>query len=122
MLPPFIYKSSWSLVWSSSLSVRKASSLNNQSFFFFFPTLSEFVLLTTLFEGAFPCIQTAKGAKYYNAAIAATADGQQIGRDGEEKVKLHTHSYCCLDYAQVNYYTSVPCHSIGNKNAFKMPL
>lgn len=44
--------------------------------------------------------ETAKGAKVFNAAIAATADGQQNGKEGEEKLKLHTHSYCCLDYAQ----------------------
>eukprot|EP01018_Ginkgo_biloba_P003438 Gb_11908 [translate_table: standard] len=43
---------------------------------------------------------TAKGAKVFNAAVAATADSQQNGKDGEEKLKLHTHSYCCLDYAQ----------------------
>lgn len=46
--------------------------------------------------------QTAKGAKVFNAAVAATADSQQNGKEGEEKIKLHTHSYCCLDYAQVN--------------------
>lgn len=45
--------------------------------------------------------QTAKGAKIYSAAVAATADATK-GKMGEEKVKLHTHSYCCLDYAQVN--------------------
>ncbi|GLJ27220.1 hypothetical protein SUGI_0533660 [Cryptomeria japonica] len=44
--------------------------------------------------------ETAKGAKVFNAAVAATADGQQNGKEGEEKLKLHTHSYCCLDYAQ----------------------
>lgn len=37
----------------------------------------------------------------YNAAVAATADGHQTGREGDEKIKMHTHSYCCLDYAQV---------------------
>lgn len=46
-------------------------------------------------------LQTAKGAKIYSAAVAATADGHQTGREGEGKIKLHTHSYCCLDYAQV---------------------
>ncbi|KAH9326011.1 hypothetical protein KI387_006189, partial [Taxus chinensis] len=45
--------------------------------------------------------ETAKGAKVFNAAVAATADGQQNGKEGEEKMKLHTHSYCCLDYAQI---------------------
>lgn len=43
--------------------------------------------------------QTAKGAKIFSAAIAATGDG--MGKEGEEKIKLHTHSYCCLDYSQV---------------------
>lgn len=45
--------------------------------------------------------ETIKGAKAYNAAIAATNDGLTNQREGEEKQKLHTHSYCCLDYAQV---------------------
>lgn len=45
--------------------------------------------------------QTAKGAKIFSAAVAATADAQHPTKEGEEKIKLHTHSYCCLDYAQV---------------------
>ncbi|CAA3013619.1 general transcription factor IIE subunit 1 [Olea europaea subsp. europaea] len=45
--------------------------------------------------------ETAKGAKIYSAAIAATGDGQPGGREGDEKLKMHTHSYCCLDYAQI---------------------
>ncbi|XP_027904288.1 general transcription factor IIE subunit 1-like [Vigna unguiculata] len=45
--------------------------------------------------------ETAKGAKLYSAATAATVDAQLTGKEGEEKVKLHTHSYCCLDYAQI---------------------
>ncbi|KAG8386963.1 hypothetical protein BUALT_Bualt03G0203300 [Buddleja alternifolia] len=45
--------------------------------------------------------ETAKGAKIYNAAVAATADGQPNGREGDEKLKMHTHSYCCLDYSQI---------------------
>lgn len=45
--------------------------------------------------------QTAKGAKIYSAAVAATTEGPPFGKEGEEKIKLHTHSYCCLDYAQV---------------------
>ncbi|CAM6106125.1 unnamed protein product [Calypogeia fissa] len=44
--------------------------------------------------------ETVKGAKVYNAAIAAVSE-QPSERDGEEKPKVHTHSYCCLDYAQV---------------------
>nr|ACF81572.1 unknown [Zea mays] len=42
--------------------------------------------------------ESAKNAKAHNAAAAN--DGQPIAKEGEEKVKLHTHSYCCLDYAQ----------------------
>jgi len=52
--------------------------------------------------------QTAKGAKLYSAATAATVDVQLTGKEGEEKVKLHTHSYCCLDYAQVCLFTVQP--------------
>lgn len=46
-------------------------------------------------------LQGAKGAKVYNSAVAATADGLQNGKEGDDKIKMHTHSYCCLDYAQV---------------------
>ncbi|KAJ0778357.1 putative transcription initiation factor IIE subunit alpha, TFIIEalpha/SarR/Rpc3 HTH [Helianthus annuus] len=58
--------------------------------------------------------ETAKGAKAYSAAVAATADNLP-GRDGEEKIKLHTHSYCCLDYAQVSLslsHTHSQAHSL----------
>ncbi|KAL3680532.1 hypothetical protein R1sor_023488 [Riccia sorocarpa] len=44
--------------------------------------------------------ETVKGAKVYNAAVAAVSE-QPTEREGEEKPKVHTHSYCCLDYAQV---------------------
>ncbi|CAL1371984.1 unnamed protein product [Linum trigynum] len=44
--------------------------------------------------------ETAKGAKLYTAAVAATTEVQH-GKEGDDKVKLHTHSYCCLDYAQI---------------------
>ena len=54
--------------------------------------------------------QTAKGAKLYSAATAATVDAQLTGKEGEEKVKLHTHSYCCLDYAQVCLFPVYPIH------------
>ncbi|XP_076896346.1 transcription initiation factor IIE subunit alpha-like [Bidens hawaiensis] len=43
--------------------------------------------------------ETAK--KLYSTAVVATAD-VLIGREGEEKIKLHTHSYWCLDYAQIH--------------------
>ncbi|XP_033129253.1 transcription initiation factor IIE subunit alpha isoform X1 [Brassica rapa] len=36
--------------------------------------------------------ETAKRAKIYNVAVAATAHGRA------EDNKFHTHSYCCLDY------------------------
>ncbi|AQK65627.1 Transcription factor TFIIE alpha subunit [Zea mays] len=43
--------------------------------------------------------ESAKNAKAHNAAAAN--DGQTVAKEGEEKVKMHTHSYCCLDYAQI---------------------
>ncbi|XP_016506802.1 uncharacterized protein LOC107824528 [Nicotiana tabacum] len=43
----------------------------------------------------------AKGAKVYNAAVAATVDVLQNGKEGDDKIKMHTHSYCCLDYSQI---------------------
>lgn len=59
--------------------------------------------------------ETAKGAKMHNAAVAATGDGQQTGREGEEKLKLHTHSYCCLDYAQLYDVVRYRLHRMKKK-------
>lgn len=61
--------------------------------------------------------QTAKGAKIFSAAVAATADGQHPAKDGDEKIKMHTHSYCSLDYAQVSFLhvTFVVASSLNNK-------
>ncbi|KAL6967676.1 hypothetical protein U1Q18_033482 [Sarracenia purpurea var. burkii] len=55
----------------------------------------------TFFKKAPTMDITAKGAKICSAAVAATADGQQTGREGEKKIKVHTHSYRCSDYAQI---------------------
>ncbi|KAG2538286.1 transcription initiation factor IIE subunit alpha-like [Panicum virgatum] len=45
--------------------------------------------------------ESAKGAKAHNvAAAAASSEGPPV-TEGEEKIKMHTHSYCCLDYAQI---------------------
>jgi len=52
-------------------------------------------------------LQSAKNAKAHNAAAAAN-DGQPVAKEGEEKVKMHTHSYCCLDYAQVSLLKPMP--------------
>lgn len=59
--------------------------------------------------------ETAKGAKIYSAALAATGDGQQTGKDGEEKLKMHTHSYCCLDYAQIYDVVRYRMHRMKKK-------
>ncbi|TYI18511.1 hypothetical protein ES332_A07G096000v1 [Gossypium tomentosum] len=59
--------------------------------------------------------ETAKGAKLYNAAVAATVDGQPSGKEGEEKVKLHTHSYYCLDYAQIYDVVRYRLHRMKKK-------
>ncbi|KAJ1295438.1 hypothetical protein BS78_01G224100 [Paspalum vaginatum] len=46
--------------------------------------------------------ENAKGTKQHNTAAAAASDGQPVtNKEGEDKVKMHTHSYCCLDYAQI---------------------
>lgn len=57
--------------------------------------------------------ETAKGAKVYSAAVAATGDGHV--KEGEEKVKMHTHSYCCLDYAQVHDVVRYRLHRMKKK-------
>ncbi|XP_044466766.1 general transcription factor IIE subunit 1 [Mangifera indica] len=59
--------------------------------------------------------ETAKGAKIYSAAVAATADGQAFAKEGEEKIKLHTHSYCCLDYAQIYDVVRYRIHRMKKK-------
>lgn len=58
--------------------------------------------------------ETAKGAKIYSAAVAATADGHPL-KEGEEKVKMHTHSYCCLDYAQIYDVVRYRLHRMKKK-------
>ncbi|GAU19049.1 hypothetical protein TSUD_193860 [Trifolium subterraneum] len=58
--------------------------------------------------------ETAKGAKIYSAAVAATAEAT-TGKEGEEKVKLHTHSYCCLDYAQIYDVVRYRLHRMKHK-------
>ncbi|XP_039141497.1 general transcription factor IIE subunit 1 [Dioscorea cayenensis subsp. rotundata] len=58
--------------------------------------------------------ETAKGAKIFSAAVAATADGPR-GKEGEEKMKLHTHSYCCLDYAQIYDVVRYRMHRMKKK-------
>ncbi|KAF7838613.1 transcription initiation factor IIE subunit alpha [Senna tora] len=42
-------------------------------------------------------------------------DGQQTTKEGEEKVKLHTHSYCCLDYAQIYDVVRYRLHRLKKK-------
>ncbi|XP_039010421.1 transcription initiation factor IIE subunit alpha-like [Hibiscus syriacus] len=59
--------------------------------------------------------ETAKGAKMYSAAVAATVDNQVGGKEGEEKIKLHTHSYCCLDYAQIYDVVRYRLHRMKKK-------
>ncbi|XP_010525323.1 PREDICTED: general transcription factor IIE subunit 1-like [Tarenaya hassleriana] len=57
--------------------------------------------------------ETAKGVKMYNTAVAATTDGHSRG--AEDKVKLHTHSYCCLDYAQIYDVVRYRIHRMKKK-------
>ncbi|KAJ4713333.1 transcription initiation factor IIE subunit alpha-like [Melia azedarach] len=59
--------------------------------------------------------ETAKGAKIYSAAVAATTEGPPFGKEGEEKIKLHTHSYCCLDYAQIYDVVRYRIHRMKKK-------
>ncbi|XP_074564708.1 uncharacterized protein LOC141821210 isoform X2 [Curcuma longa] len=59
--------------------------------------------------------ESVKGAKIFSTAVAATGDGQQIVKDAEEKTKLHTHSYCCLDYAQIYDVVRYRMHRMKKK-------
>ncbi|KAL4182286.1 hypothetical protein AMTRI_Chr12g275210 [Amborella trichopoda] len=60
------------------------------------------------------CRETAKSAKVYNAALAATGDGQLNG-NSEEKMKMNTHSYCCLDYALIYVIVRYIIHRMKKK-------
>ncbi|ESQ55308.1 hypothetical protein EUTSA_v10025149mg [Eutrema salsugineum] len=53
-----------------------------------------------------------KNAKIYSGAVAATTDGR-----AEDKVKLQTYSYCCLDYQQI--YDIVRCKLCRIKKKLK---
>uniref|UniRef100_A0A803QLC2 HTH TFE/IIEalpha-type domain-containing protein n=1 Tax=Cannabis sativa TaxID=3483 RepID=A0A803QLC2_CANSA len=57
--------------------------------------------------------ETAKGAKIFSAAVAATVDGHT--KEGDEKIKMHTHSYCCLDYAQIYDVVRYRLHRMKKK-------
>ncbi|XP_023006507.1 general transcription factor IIE subunit 1-like [Cucurbita maxima] len=59
--------------------------------------------------------ETAKGAKIFSAAVAATADGQRPTKEGDEKIKMHTHSYCSLDYAQIYDVVRYRVHRMRKK-------
>ncbi|CAD5187461.1 unnamed protein product [Musa acuminata subsp. malaccensis] len=59
--------------------------------------------------------ESAKGAKIFNAAIAATGDGPQGTKEGDEKMKMHMHSYCCLDYAQIYDVVRYRMHRMKKK-------
>jgi hypothetical protein len=67
-------------------------------------SLSYFLMFLCFFYLGILLLQSAKGAKAHNVAAAAVAsDGPPVTKEGEEKIKMHTHSYCCLDYAQVHF-------------------
>ncbi|MCL7038863.1 hypothetical protein MKW94_003351 [Papaver nudicaule] len=55
--------------------------------------------------------ETAKRAQRVSAALAnGTTDGH-----GEEKQRLHTYSYCCLDYPQILDVVRYRCHRMKKK-------
>ncbi|KAK4349995.1 hypothetical protein RND71_029308 [Anisodus tanguticus] len=65
-------------------------------------------------EATTPYLAGAKGAKVYNASVAATVDGLH-GKEGDDKIKMHTHSYCCLDYAQIYDVVRYRLHRMRKK-------
>ncbi|KAG6745846.1 hypothetical protein POTOM_050356 [Populus tomentosa] len=58
--------------------------------------------------------ETAKAAKMHNAAVANTTDGHRT-KEGDDKIKMHTHSYCCLDYAQIYDVVRYRLHRMRKK-------
>ncbi|CAL5022262.1 unnamed protein product [Urochloa decumbens] len=59
--------------------------------------------------------ESTKGAKGCNASASASSDGQLVTKEGQEKAKIHTHSYCCLDYAQICDVVRYRIHRIKKK-------
>ncbi|KAI4324632.1 hypothetical protein MLD38_030102 [Melastoma candidum] len=59
--------------------------------------------------------ETAKGARVFSAAVAASGEGRHYGKEGEDKIKLHTQSYCCLDYAQIYDVVRYRLHRMKKK-------
>ncbi|CAL4888217.1 unnamed protein product [Urochloa decumbens] len=59
--------------------------------------------------------ESTKGAKGCNASASASSDGQPVTKEGQEKAKTHTHSYCCLDYAQICDVVRYRIHRIKKK-------
>ncbi|CAA7389442.1 unnamed protein product [Spirodela intermedia] len=59
--------------------------------------------------------ETVKDAKISSAVVAAICDGTQIVKEGDEKMKIHTHSYCCLDYAQIYDVVRYRLHRMKKK-------
>ncbi|KAL8541789.1 hypothetical protein ACS0TY_002879 [Phlomoides rotata] len=59
--------------------------------------------------------ETSKGAKMHNAAVATRGDAQKFGREGDEKTKMHTQSYCCLDYSQIYDVVRYRIHRMKKK-------
>ncbi|CAK7349787.1 unnamed protein product, partial [Dovyalis caffra] len=57
---------------------------------------------------------TAKAAKMHNAAVANTTDGHR-NKGADDKIKMHTHSYCCLDYAQLYDVVRYRLHRMRKK-------
>ncbi|GKC39993.1 hypothetical protein Tco_1052377, partial [Tanacetum coccineum] len=48
-------------------------------------------------------LHTANGSKAYSVAVVVATPDNLPGRE-DEKIKLQTHSYCCIDYAQVSAF------------------
>uniref|UniRef100_A0A0E0FN09 Transcription initiation factor IIE subunit alpha N-terminal domain-containing protein n=1 Tax=Oryza nivara TaxID=4536 RepID=A0A0E0FN09_ORYNI len=58
--------------------------------------------------------QSPKGVNIYNDVSATAGDVHPFTKGGE-KAKMHTHSYCCLDYAQVYDVVRYRIHRMRKK-------
>ncbi|GKB38227.1 hypothetical protein Tco_0883169, partial [Tanacetum coccineum] len=48
-------------------------------------------------------LHTVNGSKAYSVAVVVATTNNLPGRE-DEKIKLQTHSYCCIDYVQVSAF------------------
>ncbi|GJX81704.1 hypothetical protein Tco_0331185 [Tanacetum coccineum] len=65
-----------------------------------------------IFDILYLCLlHTANGSKAYSVAVVVVATTDKLPGRENENIKLQTHSYCCIDYAQAFFLRDIICHA-----------